>query len=406
MAPEAESAGGQQGGCAPAQPRDPYFERWWSQVVWRNVAYMSLLHGAALYALLTIPIRDTVPTHVWSVFSGLVGGFGVTAGAHRLWTHRSFKADTHLRVLLALCYSMAGENTIFEWVRDHRVHHKFSETDADPHNARRGFFFAHMGWLMMRKHPEVVRKGRQVDMADILADPVVRLHTRYFTSLKILCCFVFPVIVPHYLWGETWYNSVMLSIWRYVLMLNANWLVNSAAHIWGYRPYDKRINPAENMAVSFLTLGEGWHNYHHVFPWDYRAAELGTYFLNMTTFYLDMFAKLGWAHDLKCPSPELVEKVARRYGDGSHPRYGHVCEVKEDEDPGKKVLYPSPEDNWDEILSEYSTTDVSNGVGPADVSQSQQEAVTAPNDNGSTGDKMTHLSQRGLIYKARSTKMA
>ena len=65
------------------------------------------------------------------------------------------------------------QNSICEWVRDHRVHHKFSETDADPHNSNRGFFFAHVGWLMMKKHPEVIRKGREIDMSDVLADPVV-----------------------------------------------------------------------------------------------------------------------------------------------------------------------------------------------------------------------------------------
>jgi stearoyl-CoA desaturase (delta-9 desaturase) len=67
---------------------------------------------------------------------------------------------------------------VFDWVRDHRIHHKFSETDADPHNAKRGFFFSHVGWLMQRKHPEVLRRGRGVDMSDVLADPLVRVHNK------------------------------------------------------------------------------------------------------------------------------------------------------------------------------------------------------------------------------------
>lgn len=65
-----------------------------------------------------------------------------------------------------------------EWVRDHRVHHKFSETDADPHNAKRGFFFAHVGWLMMKRHPEVIRKGKTVDISDLFEDPIVAFHER------------------------------------------------------------------------------------------------------------------------------------------------------------------------------------------------------------------------------------
>lgn len=71
------------------------------------------------------------------------------------------------------------QNSIFNWVRDHRVHHKFSETDADPHNSARGFFFSHCGWLMIRKHPEVLHKGKAVDMTDVLADPVVQFSEKY-----------------------------------------------------------------------------------------------------------------------------------------------------------------------------------------------------------------------------------
>lgn len=110
---------------------------------------------------------------------------------------------------------------------------------------------------------------------------------------------------------------------RYTLNLNFTWSVNSFAHIFGNRPYDKKIQPAENIGVAIVALGEGWHNYHHVFPWDYKAAELGNYKLNFTTFLLDMFAKIGWAYDLKEPSKELIKKTAEKYGDGTHLIHGH-----------------------------------------------------------------------------------
>lgn len=70
------------------------------------------------------------------------------------------------------------QNSIFEWSRDHRAHHKFSETDADPHNARRGFFFSHIGWLLVRKHPDVKEKGKLIDLSDLKADPVVVIQDR------------------------------------------------------------------------------------------------------------------------------------------------------------------------------------------------------------------------------------
>ncbi|CAN0547966.1 unnamed protein product, partial [Laminaria digitata] len=82
-------------------------------------------------------------------------GVGITGGVHRLWAHRSYDAHWSVRVFMMLINSMANQGSIYHWSRDHRVHHKHSETDADPHNAKRGFFFAHMGWLYVKKHPAV-----------------------------------------------------------------------------------------------------------------------------------------------------------------------------------------------------------------------------------------------------------
>jgi stearoyl-CoA desaturase (delta-9 desaturase) len=102
----------------------------------------------------------------------------VTAGAHRLWAHKSYKAKLPLRILLMLCQTFAFQNHIYEWSRDHRVHHKFTDTNADPHNIKRGFFFAHMGWLMCKKHPDVREKGKTIDMSDLEEDAVVMFQKK------------------------------------------------------------------------------------------------------------------------------------------------------------------------------------------------------------------------------------
>lgn len=103
---------------------------------------------------------------------------GVTAGAHRLWAHRTYKAKLPLRILLAILQTVAFQNHIYEWVRDHRLHHKYTDTDADPHNATRGFFFSHIGWLMLKKHKDVKEKGKNLDCSDLLEDPVVRFQKK------------------------------------------------------------------------------------------------------------------------------------------------------------------------------------------------------------------------------------
>ncbi|XP_065072455.1 acyl-CoA Delta(11) desaturase-like isoform X1 [Ochlerotatus camptorhynchus] len=290
-----------------------------AEIKWHNVFSITLIHLVAILALLKYYTGTTIYTLIWGFFVGGCAGFGVTGGVHRLWCHKAYKAKLPLRIILMCCYSIAGQNTIYDWVRDHRIHHKYSETDGDPHNSNRGFLYAHVGWLMLRKHPECIKKGRLIDMTDITSDPVVQFHHKNFILMKILFCFVLPTFIPWYFLGETFEMAFFSQCFvRYVLSLNFTWLVNSAAHIYGNRPFDQRIQPVENKVVSIVAMGEGWHNYHHVFPWDYKAAELGIYSVNVTTFWLDFFAKIGWAYDLKEPSKELVRRTIEKYGDGTH----------------------------------------------------------------------------------------
>lgn len=279
---------------------------------------MIALHAGALIGLKQCLLGQAqFKTIIAAYLMYVLGGLGITAGAHRLWAHRAYKAKWPLRLLLAALQSMAFENSIYEWSRDHRVHHKYSESDADPHNALRGFFFAHVGWLLCRKHPDVKTKGKQIDLSDLTADPIVRLQARYYLLSITIFCFVIPTLVPYLLWSESLYNSFYIcSLLRYVVTLHATWLVNSAAHMWGRRPYDKSINPSENRGVSFWALGEGFHNYHHTFPWDYATSELG-YDLNFTKLFIDSFASIGWAYERKVVTPEMIKQRKLRTGDTS-----------------------------------------------------------------------------------------
>ncbi|XP_031334554.1 acyl-CoA Delta(11) desaturase-like isoform X1 [Photinus pyralis] len=290
--------------------------RW--TVVWSNVLAFLYLHVGGLYGLYLLFFGCSWKTFLWTTIYLHVAGVGVTAGAHRLWAHRAYKAKLPMRIFLMICQTAAFQNHIYEWVRDHRVHHKFTDTDADPHNAKRGFFFSHIGWLMLKKHPDVKIKGRTVDMSDMEGDQVIQFQKKYYPVLVPLLAFILPAFVPWYFWGENgWVSWYTAGIFRYCFSLNSTWLVNSAAHIWGTKPYDKTIGPTQNLGVALTALGEGWHNYHHVFPWDYKAAELGNYRMNFTTFVIDCFSKIGWAYDLKTASIEMIEKRAKRTGDGS-----------------------------------------------------------------------------------------
>ncbi|XP_051161066.1 acyl-CoA Delta-9 desaturase-like [Leptopilina boulardi] len=286
-----------------------------AELRWMSITMITVVHMVAVYTLLTFPYFEKKRTFLFTYFMTQMVCFGVTAGAHRFWTHRSYKAKWPLRLILLYCFYTSGQNSVYNWVRDHRVHHKYSETNADPHNSDRGFFFSHVGWLMMQKHPEVIKRGNQIDMSDIYADPIVAFGEKYFYFFKGFLGFIIPIIIPIYFWNETLYYSITMSLLRYAYTLNCTWSVNSAAHMWGYKPYDKTIAPVENKIVAYLALGEGWHNYHHVFPYDYKCAELGKYSLNWTTFMIDMFAKIGWAYDLKQPSSEIINIMRTKRGE-------------------------------------------------------------------------------------------
>ncbi|CAD6992219.1 unnamed protein product [Ceratitis capitata] len=163
-----------------------------------------------------------------------------------------------------------------------------------------------------------MEKRKIIDMSDLENDSVVMFQHKYYIPLFTLFSIALPVLVPWYYWNE----NLWLSFWinfnmRFTSTLNAAFFVNSVAHMWGKKPYDKNISPVESPLVSFLALGEGWHNYHHVFPWDYKTGEFGNYKLNVTTAFIDLCAKIGWATGRKYVSTDMIKRRAAKCGDGS-----------------------------------------------------------------------------------------
>ncbi|XP_057337667.1 acyl-CoA Delta-9 desaturase-like [Microplitis mediator] len=293
-----------------------------TEVVWNNLILITFLHIMTLYYSFTYSYWEHKSLTAWGIVVGTMSGIGVTGGAHRLWTHRAYKAKTPLRIILAVLFYTAGQNSIYAWVRDHRVHHKYTDTLADPHDNNRGFWFSHVGWLMLKKRPEVIQRGKEIDMSDILNDPVVQFFDRNHVTLKVLFTLIIPVFIPVYFFDQSFKWTFITQVFmRYPWSLNITWSVNSFAHMFGYHSYDKNIGPAENILVSYFSGGEGWHNYHHVFPWDYKAAEFKSSLFNITTCWIDMFAKIGWAYDMRSASPEHIQRVVERRGDGTHSVY-------------------------------------------------------------------------------------
>jgi stearoyl-CoA desaturase (delta-9 desaturase) len=266
---------------------------------WPMIIYIGLCHYWAVLGLTRLATVHTY-TLLWAYALWPITGLGITAGVHRLWSHRSYTAGPALRCLLMLMNSIANQGSIFHWARDHRVHHKHSESTADPHNAQRGFFYAHVGWLLCKKHPDVVKEGKKLDFNDLKRDGFVMFQRKLDPWFTMFMCFVFPGLVAKFGWGERFWDAVWVAgFLRYIFVLHSTWLVNSAAHIFGDHPYNEQW-PAENPIVSFFAVGEGWHNWHHQYPYDYAASEFGiTSQFNPTKLFIDFFCVIGMASNPK-----------------------------------------------------------------------------------------------------------
>jgi stearoyl-CoA desaturase (delta-9 desaturase) len=260
----------------------------------------------------------TFSSSSFSLFSSY-SGFGITVGVHRLWSHRSYEAHFIVRVALMLVNSMANQTSIYHWSRDHRVHHKHSETTADPHNATRGFFFSHIGWLLLKKDRAVVEAGKDMDFSDLLEDPVVRFQHMLDPIFPQFMCFVVPSYTANYFWGEDlWKAFLVAGCVRYIWVKHCTFLVNSAAHLYGDHPYDTASYPAENPVVSWFAIGEGWHNWHHKYPYDYACSEFGiSSQFNPSKLLIDALAAVGLVWNRKRGTAAWSHGKARRDRDAA-----------------------------------------------------------------------------------------
>lgn len=125
------------------------------------------------------------------------------------------------------------------WAKDHRVHHKFTDTDADPYNIKRGFFFAQLGWILYESHPEFKKKLKTIDISDLMADPLLVFQDKYYYFVMPLITFVLPTLIPIVLWNETFLNAFCVNVLQFICTVHTTGFINSVAHLWGSKPYDR-----------------------------------------------------------------------------------------------------------------------------------------------------------------------
>lgn len=193
-----------------------------------------------------------------------LGGLSITAGYHRLFSHKSYKTTPLIETIILFFGSSTIQGSALRWSNDHRNHHAFVDTDKDPYTITKGFWYAHFLWMMEKQDP--------IDpkiVPDLMRNKRVMWQDKY----DVVCMFGSNILIflfSAWITGQ-YMSAFVLTVWlRLFIQHHTTWFINSLAHTWGDQPFCKEHTAVNNFVISLLTYGEGYHNYHHTFANDYR----------------------------------------------------------------------------------------------------------------------------------------
>lgn len=234
---------------------------------------------------------------VWVAFAILMAwtGLSITAGYHRLWSHKSYEAHPVVKYILLLGATLAVESSVFDWCSGHRSHHRHVDDEYDdPYSSRRGFWFSHMGW-MLRKYPSGQYDYKNIP--DLQKDKLLALQHKYY-GFWVIATNVVVLAMIGWITGDMLGTFLIAGLLRLVLTHHFTFFINSLCHMFGTRPYTDENTARDNGLLAIVTWGEGYHNYHHYFQYDYRNG-VKWWQYDPTKWIIGLLAKVGLASNLK-----------------------------------------------------------------------------------------------------------
>jgi stearoyl-CoA desaturase (delta-9 desaturase) len=276
---------------------------------WVNILFLTLT-----------PLIGTVGVIAWTMSHGFhiwmplltlgmyfLVGISICAGYHRFFSHKSYEASRPVQIFFALFGAMAAENSILWWSAAHRVHHKHVDRDWDPYNIKRGFWWAHILWIFQR-NPE--RPDQFDNSPDLLKNPIVMWQHRWHKVILIVGGFGLPTLI-----GAAFGDPIAGLLWggflRIMVIHHTTFFVNSLAHYVGKPLYNAEVSARDNWMVALLTLGEGYHSFHHRFPADFRNGILW-YHWDPAKWFIRGLRYVGLASDLRTTAPPQIEQARMR----------------------------------------------------------------------------------------------
>lgn len=228
----------------------------------------------------------------------------VTGGYHRLYSHKSYEVSKPVQLFYLVFGAAAVENSLLNWASDHRYHHRYVDQDEDPYNILKGGLYAHMGWIFFKDTRDHNRRFENVP--DLLKDPLVMWQHRWYLPLVVTFTFALPTWIG-LLGGRPVGGLLWGGFLRVVMVHHTTFFINSLAHLWGSKPYDRKGTAVDSWWLAPLTFGEGYHNFHHKFQADYRNG-IKWWQFDATKWFINLLHWTGQAWKLKrVPEPLIIK---------------------------------------------------------------------------------------------------
>ena len=277
-------------------------------LIWTNVLLFAITFIGAAILVPWYGILHGYGLTEWVAFVAFAfaSGLSITAGYHRLWSHKTYKANPPVRFIFALGGALALQNSALHWSSDHRVHHKHVDNnDKDPYSAKMGFWYSHIGW-MLREY-QAQRYHDYKNVRDLQNDKIVMWQHKHYLALVVLMNIALPAFLG-WLNGDILGMLLMAGLLRLVVVHHCTFFINSLAHVWGSQPYTDKNTARDNGVIALLTYGEGYHNFHHIFENDYRNG-IKWWQYDPTKWLINMLNLLGLAKDLRVTPQERIESA-------------------------------------------------------------------------------------------------
>ncbi|MDA7526713.1 fatty acid desaturase [Akkermansiaceae bacterium] len=304
------------------------------RVNWVNSSFLFIITALGVIAAPIFLIKHDLNWIMWSMFGFymIATGLSITLGYHRLFSHLSFKATWPVRLFTLVFGACAFENSVVHWASDHRRHHKHTDHEEDPYDISKGFFWAHIGWILFK-----LNAPQPIDnVKDLQKDSLVRFQDRHYVAIAFTAGLILPAVAGYFVMGGmigALGGFLVVGALRVVLVQQSTFFINSLCHTIGNQPYSVRCSARDSWVMALVTYGEGYHNYHHEFQHDFRNGVKAWNF-DPTKWSIMVLHKLGLVSNLRrVPESKIIgaemreaqRKVEAKLAE-LHAKDGTICE--------------------------------------------------------------------------------